>query len=105
MIIGSSSLTALKALGVGIQVTADNSANALTNGFQAAKTVYAERPFQGGVEPHIIRPAPENCSPGSNTQVVEETVNLIVTQRTYQANLKPVIVQDEMSGAVIDLKT
>jgi flagellar hook protein FlgE len=120
------SVTALKAFGVGTQVTAHNLANVLTNDFKAGRTLYADLPRYSGVAPQVTvglgpqgplvpwvglprdpsTPAwvPEGFVEGSNTDVATEMVNLIVTQRGYQANAKVIPTVDSMLGMVIDMK-
>jgi flagellar hook protein FlgE len=120
------SVTALKAFGIGTQVTAHNLANVLTDGFKAGRTTYQDLPRYSGVAPQVTvglgpqgplipqvglpkdpaTPAwvPDGFVEGSNTNVATEMVNLIVTSRGYQANAKVIPTVDSMLGTVINMK-
>ncbi|MDR1037590.1 MAG: flagellar biosynthesis protein FlgG [Deltaproteobacteria bacterium] len=120
------SSTALSAFGIGTQVTAHNLANVLTNGFKAGRTTYQDLPRYSGTAAQVqtrmgpdgplipweglprdpATPAwvPEGYVEGSNTDVAREMVNMIVTQRGYQANAKVIPTVDSLLGTVINLK-
>jgi flagellar hook protein FlgE len=120
------SLTALNAFGIGTQVGANNLANVLTDGFKAARTTYQDLPRYSGVaaqasmglgptgplipvqglprDPATPAWVPKGFVEGSNTDVAREMVNLIVTERGYQANAKVIPTVDNMLGMVINLK-
>ena len=132
MSIGSAlypALTALNAFGVGLQSTAHNLANVLTEGFKYGRVTYADLPRQSGTVangpvkldvsgpvvpygPGLPMPPPRGYNPalsngfveGSNTDVAMEMVNLIVTSRAYQANARVVPIVDSMLGMVINLR-
>jgi flagellar basal-body rod protein FlgC len=120
-------VTALAAFGTGMQSTAHNLANVLTNNFKAGRVTYSDLPEQSGVRaegPTKLNvqgplvpygpglPPLENADPsipkgfveGSTTDVATEMVNLIITSRSYQANTKTIRTADEMLGTVINLK-
>ncbi|MDR0881529.1 MAG: hypothetical protein LBP55_03180 [Candidatus Adiutrix sp.] len=120
-------LTAFSAYGAGLQNTAHNLANVLTNNFKAGRVTYSDLPNQAGVqargpqksaargplvpyEPGLPPlegqnpAAPAGFVEGSTTDVATEMVNLIITARTYQANTKTVRTTDDMLGQVINLK-
>jgi flagellar basal-body rod protein FlgC len=120
-------VTALSAFGVGLQSTAHNLANVLTNGFKAGRVTYADLPQQSGVAavgpqkldisgplvpygpglPPLAgqSPAiPEGFAEGSTTDIAREMVDLIVTSRAYQANAKVVPTVDSLLGMVVNLK-
>ncbi|MDR2945256.1 MAG: hypothetical protein LBV79_00710 [Candidatus Adiutrix sp.] len=118
-------LSAFSAYGVGLQSTAHNLANVLTEGFKAGRVTYSDLPRQSGVRangpqavdgaaplvphgpglPEASGPgAPEGFAFGSTTDVAMEMVNLIVTSRAYQANAKTVQTSDQMLGLVVNLK-
>lgn len=119
--------TALSAFGTGVNSTAHNLANVLTDNFKAGRVTYSELTNQAGTQaegptelnargPLVPsgpgRPAAGKADPampagfveGSNTDVAMEMVNLIVTSRSYQANAKTIRTADEMLGTVINLK-
>jgi flagellar hook protein FlgE len=130
MSIGSSlypSLTALSAFGTGLQSTAHNLANVLTDAFKAGRVTYADRPNQSGTSargpeklavsgplvpygpglPPVAgsNPAlPDGFVEGSTTDIAVEMVNLIITSRVYQANAKVVPTADSLLGMVINLR-
>jgi flagellar basal-body rod protein FlgC len=122
------SLTALSAFGTGLQSTAHNLANVLTNGFKAGRVTYADLPRQSGTAargpeklavsgplvpygPGLPPPAggynpalPAGFVEGSTTDIATEMLNLIITSRAYQANAKVVPTVDSMLGMVINLR-
>ena len=130
MSIGSAlypSLTALSAFGTGIQSTAHNLANVLTDGFKYGRVTYSDLPRQSGtaangpvkldVSGPLVPygpglPPPRGYHPdlpaglveGSNTDIATEMINLIITSRAYQANAKVVPIVDSMLGMVINLR-
>ncbi|MDR1045422.1 MAG: hypothetical protein LBP33_09950 [Candidatus Adiutrix sp.] len=120
-------LSAFSAYGLGLQNSAHNLANVLTNNFKAGRVTYGELPGTSGVRangpqkldvrgpltpygPGLPPPAgadpaiPEGYAEGSTTEVGTEMLNLIVNSRTYQANARTVRTADEMLGTVINLK-
>ena len=120
-------LTAFRAFGVGLQSTAHNLANVLTNGFKAGRVTYADLPHKSGVAargpqklavsgplvPHGPGlPPPPGHNPvlpagfveGSTADIAMEMVNLIITSRAYQANAKVVPAVDSLLGTVINLR-
>ncbi|MDR2404943.1 MAG: flagellar basal body protein [Deltaproteobacteria bacterium] len=50
-------VTALNAFGVGTQVTANNLANVLTDGFKASRTTYMDLPRYSGVAAQVQNPS------------------------------------------------
>jgi flagellar basal-body rod protein FlgC len=118
--------TALNAFGTGVQVTAHNLANVLTDGFKAGRVTYQDLPRYSGTaaqvqtrlggdgplipvqglprDPSTPAWVPNGFVEGSNTDVAREMVNLIVTHRGYQANAKVVPTVDSMLGTIINLK-
>ena len=106
-------ISALRAFVTKLGVTADNIANANTDGFKRSRAVLHED-YNGSVRVEIKK----DTSPGlrydviedgkkveketSNVNLNEEIPDLMVTKRAYQANLKTVEVQDEMLGSLLD---
>ena len=120
-------LTAFGAFGAGLESTAHNLANVLTNGFKAGRVTYADLPRQSGTAargpeklavsgplvpygpglPPLAgrNPAlPAGFVEGSATDIATEMLNLIITSRAYQANAKVVPTVDSMLGMVINLR-
>ncbi len=107
-------LTALNAFGVSAQVTANNVANVNTHGFQASRARLESGPHDQGVRVASIQkdtspgvPLPENDPQGqargaSNTDIGHEMVDLMSTQRAYQANATAIRAQDETVGYLLN---
>ena len=110
----SSTLSALKAYGIKMGVTANNVANVESEAFKKSRAVLREG-RQGGVEVDIERidtPGPiiTEIEKGevvkielSNVDLAEEIPQSIVAQRSYEANLKTIQTQDEILESVIDI--
>lgn len=94
-----SNVSALKACGVEVEVTAHNVANVNTDGFSKRKVVPAEG-ANGEVKAVISRSAAEKTA---EVDLVEEISGLIPTQKAYEANLKTIKTRDELTGVLIDL--
>jgi flagellar basal-body rod protein FlgC len=109
----NSTVSALRAFVTKLGVTADNIANANTDGFKKNRVTF-QTDQSGGVRVEIRR----DETPGfrydvtengvtleketSNVDLTEEIPNLMVTKRAYQANLKTLETQDEMLGSLLD---
>jgi flagellar basal-body rod protein FlgC len=117
------SVTALNAFGVGTQVIAHNLANVETDRFKASRTLYSDLPASGGVAastqklakpqgalrpvqglPVESRGVVQGFLETSNVDVAMEMIGLILHNRAYQANVKPISAVDESLGTIIDLK-
>ena len=110
----SSTISALKAYGIKMGVTANNVANVESEAFKKSRAVLREG-RQGGVEVDIERidtPGPiiTEIEKGevvkkelSNVDLAEEIPQSIVAQRSYEANLKTIQTQDEILESVIDI--
>ena len=110
----SSTVSALKAYGIKMRVTADNVANLESEGFKKSRAVLTEG-RRGDVAVNIERidtPGPiiTEIEDGekvetelSNVDLAEEIPQSIVAQRTYEANLKTIQTQDEILESVIDI--
>ena len=119
----SPSLSALSTLATSFQVTANNIANVNTNEFKASAARFETGPMDQGVQISEIR---KDGSPGayvqalvfteengkamqrpgwvesSNTDIAREFVNMISTERAFQANVASIRTADEMLGAILD---
>ncbi|MGD8410888.1 MAG: flagellar basal body rod C-terminal domain-containing protein [Desulfobacterales bacterium] len=107
-------VSALRAFITRLGVTADNIANVNTDGFKRKRTTLNEDQ-NGGVRVEISK----DKSPGlrynviedgkkveketSNVDLTEEIPDLMLTKRTYQANLKTLETHDEMLGSLLDI--
>ncbi len=107
-------LSALRALGEKMAVTAHNVAHASSNGFQPARA-QVEAGSNGAVRVDIRRDqavAPGEQDPPGNREagpepsgvdLGRELVETIPTSRGYEANLEVVRTRDALLGTVIDL--
>jgi flagellar basal-body rod protein FlgC len=110
----NSALSALQAYKKSMGVTANNIANVNTDEFKKSRATMKEG-INGGVEVQVDRVN----TPGhryqalegnqmveketSNVNLEEEIPDLMITQRTYEANLKVLQTQDRMLGAMLDI--
>ena len=120
----NTSVSALGAFGVGMQVTADNIANINTPYFKAGRAYYETGPqWYGtmvGALSRDISPGPAipalpadtlKVSPeaaalreGSNVSLEREFVQLITLEHAYAANAVVVRTADDIAGVLLDLK-
>ena len=109
-------LSGLRAFGTKLGVSANNTANALTDGYKTKRAVASEVKG-GGVTTKVEtvdQPNPEVYDPDtgqtkqlSNTDLGQEMVNMIVAQRGFEANVKTIQTADEMQkslGSILDKK-
>ena len=110
----NSTLSALQAYRKSMRVTAHNIANVNTEEFKKSRAIMKEG-AHGGVEVEVSKVN----TPGhryqkfdgdqlvekesSNVDLAEEIPDLIVTQHTYQANLKVLQTRDKMLGTTLDI--
>ena len=110
----NSSLSALQAYKKSMGVTANNIANVNTEEFKKSRATMKEG-VNGGVEAAVDKVT----TPGhryqvregnqmveketSNVNLEEELPDLMIAQRTYEANLKVLQTQDKMLGATLDI--
>lgn len=111
-----SGLSALQAAQTKAQSSANNTANINTDGYKKTKVTIHEQEPQG-VTAHVSRietPGPlvyEQTSQGttlvekSNVEIAEEITEMMISKRTYQANLKTIQAENEMLGMLLDVKT
>jgi flagellar hook protein FlgE len=108
-------LSGLSAFAKQVEVSAHNVANLNTDGFKKSRTELVEADA-GGVLPVVEK---EDCAgPAvlkergygaeevelSNVDLAEETVNQIIAQRGFEANLRTLKTADDMLGSIIDTK-
>ena len=110
----NSTLSALQAYRKSMRVTANNIANVNTDEFKKSRASMKES-INGGVEVDVSK----INTPGhrykefdgdqmveketSNVDLAEEIPDLMVTQHTYQANLKVLQTRDKMLGTTLDI--
>ena len=110
-----SALSGLTAFSTQVAVTAHNVANVTTDGFKKSRTelIAVE---SGGVRSAIQKD--ETAGPTilndtgygpaqlelSNVDLAEETVNRIIGQRGFEANIQTVKTADEMLGTILDIR-
>jgi flagellar hook protein FlgE len=110
----NSTVSALQANKTTLGVTADNIANVNTDEFKKSRTTMMEG-VNGDVEVNINRIS----TPGhpyqeldgnqlvekesSNVNMEEEVPEMMVTQRSYEANLKVLQTHDKMLGTLLDI--
>jgi flagellar basal-body rod protein FlgC len=106
----AANLSALNAFSVGVQGVAYNIANINTDGFRPVSVRYRSgSPADLGVWPVVTRPLPVADGEGeplpfSRTDPAREMVNLIVSQRSFEANAAVILAVDEMLGVLVDLR-
>ncbi len=109
-----STLSAIKAFGTKMGVTANNIANVETEEFKKSTATLVEGP-KGNVEveitqPDIPGPVVVDGANGqltekeiSNVDLAEEIPQTILAQRGYEANLATIRTQDEILKSIIDI--
>lgn len=112
----NSSLSALLGLQKKLDSTANNVANVDTDGYKATRVTLQEG-AQGGVTANVQKvedPGPlvyEQTANGeqpvekSNVDLTQELPNLMITKRSYEANLKVIQAQNETLGSLLDIKS
>jgi flagellar hook protein FlgE len=109
-----STLSAIKAFGKKMGVTANNIANVGTEGFKKSTATLVEGPNNNVeveiTQPDIPGPVVVDTTNGqmaekemSNVDLAEEIPQTILAQRSYEANLATLRTQDEMLKSVIDI--
>jgi flagellar basal-body rod protein FlgC len=109
----SSTLSALRAFGKKMAVTANNVANVNSDEFKRSEA-HLKEGEQGAVELEIrqidsegpIMPANSDGMKDrelSNVDLTTEIPNAFINQRAFEANLKMVETEDEMIGSILDI--
>ena len=108
----NTSLSGLQAATAKMQVTANNVANARTEGYQTQRVDILERP--GGVEARTpadtarTRPAPppteaaQGARAPSNVDLAQEMVKMTVNESFYLANVRALEAAHGMLGTLLD---
>ena len=107
-------ISALQAYKTRLGVTADNIANVNTDEFKKSRTTLEEG-TNGGVQVNIHRVNTPGLrykafegnqlaeKESSNVNLEEEIPEMMVIQRTYEANLKVLQTQNDMLGTLLDI--
>ena len=110
----NSTISALRAYTSKLGVTANNIANVNTAEFKKSRVALREG-TNGDVKASINRVNTPGYryqefegdqqveKEGSNVNLEEEIPNMMVTQRTYEANLKVLQTRNEMLGSLLDI--
>lgn len=105
-------LSGLAAYAKHVEVIAHNVANSNTDKFKGSHTEFVSVET-GGVLPVVRNDDPIVLSDRgdgpsrvelSNVDLAEETVNLILAQRGFNANLNTLKTADDMLGTILDMK-
>ncbi len=110
----TSTVSAITAESIRLDVTADNVANVSTDGYRA-KRVTNEATINGGIRPRIDQPPPPPPSPTtleadgrervlSNVNIGAEVTSRVIAQRSFEANLQVLKTSDEMTQSLIRTK-
>ena len=110
----NSAISALQAYKTKLGVTAENIANVNTDEFKKSRATLKEG-INGGVQVDIKRVNTAGRpyqkregdqlieKEGSNVNLEEEVPEMMVIQRTYEANLKVLQTQNDMLGTLLDI--
>lgn len=112
----NAALSGLLAIQKKVESTANNIANAESDGYKKTKVTLTSAEPQGvqARVQQINTPGPqvlEQTSNGevlvekSNVELTEELPSLMLSRRFFQANLKMLQTQDEMLGSLLDIKS
>ena len=109
----NAALSALGALGKKLSVTANNIANVDTDGFKKSRAILQDAdPYgvtvsiskgetAGGVVPSGDGTA--LLKESSKVDLGEEIINLKLTERAFEANVKSIKAEKEMTGKLLDI--
>ena len=98
----SNNVSAIEAFQTGLNVNANNVANVNTDGFVPKETTFSEN-SGGGVSANIST-AQDSGSTLSQTDISEEIAEQIVLSRGVEANVASIKTQDQLTGALLDIK-
>ncbi len=113
----AASMNAIQAVAERFNRTGRNIANLNTDGYKADRVVFGEGPQPGTVQANVsvdLSPGPvraEETEEGmelvemSNVDLAKEMVNMMIDQRSIEANLKALKTADQMLGTIIDIKS
>jgi flagellar basal-body rod protein FlgC len=106
-------LSALRAFGEKLGVTANNIANVNTDSFKKSRALLEEASPDGVIvsisrveTPGVRIPTEDGTNQtreSSNVETGEEMINLLTTKHAYSANLKVIKTEEEMLGTLLDV--
>lgn len=109
----NAALSALGALGKKLNVTANNIANVNTDGFKKSRAILEDADPHGVTVSISKVDTPGGAVPSadgtpqmkesSNVDLGEEVINLKITERAFEANVKPIKAEEEMTGKLLDI--
>ena len=98
-------LSGLSSYQFAVDVTANNIANANTEGFTPSQVAFTEVQPGGGVSASTSAPtAPVSADAPSATDLATELVNLQMYKIGYEANAKVVQTSDSLLGSLLDTR-
>ncbi|PID71907.1 MAG: flagellar biosynthesis protein FlgC [Desulfobulbus propionicus] len=111
----NASLSGLQVTAVRVNSTANNVANLNTDGFKKSRVVQSAEELQGvrATVERVETPGPvvqEQTSDKmeyvekSNVDLAEEMPSMMMSQHTYNANIKTMQTADEMAATLLDIK-
>ncbi|MBN1905642.1 MAG: flagellar biosynthesis protein FlgC [Deltaproteobacteria bacterium] len=107
-------ISALNAYGTGLNVKANNIANADSENFKKSRAVYVEGEngdviaeiSKVGLESELLSfsgaEAVTEAQP-SNVELAEEIPGMMIDQKGFEANLSVIKTKDEMLGSILDI--
>ena len=98
----SNNTSAIQAFQTGLNNSANNVANVNTDDFVPKDTTFNEN-GGGGVSANTSS-AQDNGSTFSQTDIAEEVAEQIVLSRGVEANVASIKTQDQLTGALLDIK-
>lgn len=97
-------ISGLNAASLGTALTANNVANANSDGYKAKRLDLEDR-REGGVQAARVTEIQEPTTPGgSNVDYATEMTNLMTQSGSYGANLQVIKAQSDMLGQALDMK-
>jgi flagellar hook protein FlgE len=112
-VISSIALSSLRALDKKLEVTANNVANANTDGYKKSRVDFQET-YPEGVKVNLSKPDIPGATvtdeisgelkETSNVSLEEEFRDLITTPFQYKLTLEVIKTEDEMQGMLLDIK-
>jgi flagellar hook protein FlgE len=105
-------ISALNAYGTGINVKANNIANADSEDYKKSRAIYAEGEngdvtveiSKVGLESELLALSGTTTEPQpSNVELAEEIPGMMIDQNGFEANLSVIKTKDQMLGTVLDI--
>jgi flagellar basal-body rod protein FlgC len=107
-------ISALSAYATGLNVKANNIANADSDNFKKSRAIYAEGENGGviaeiskvGLETELLAPSGAEAvteALPSNVDLAEELPGMMIDQKGFEANLSVIKTKDQMLGTILDI--